>query len=97
MQDGRSVHLVEGSMLKPGICRGKNPKRLKAKHLSEVARREIVRLFEVHQSFDDVAQLMSMPGLTGKTVSEVLHLCQMRKPPASAQSAMPYVVGRRSA
>ena len=62
------------------------PRRLKAKHLAHSTRELIVRLFRSLESYDDVAREMDMPGLTGKTVCEVLDAWQMRMPPASARS-----------
>jgi hypothetical protein len=94
MESTTKPQLVDSVMLKAGFRR-KSPRRLKAKHLSEVARREIIRLFMSYESHDDVAREMDMPGLTGRTVSEVLDVYQMRKPPASeARLASPFVMRR---
>lgn len=72
-----------------GNSRLKFRKRLKAKHLSDSFRARIVSLFLVHESCDDVADVLrgEMPGLTGKTVLEVMVLERAGKPPALAAMA----------
>lgn len=84
-----NLQLVASNLLKAGKRR---VKRLKARHLSQIAQAEIVRLFAAHQSYDDVADKMDMPGLTGRTVSEVLHLAQLRKSPVAA--SLPFMARR---
>ncbi len=94
MDEQSKPQLVDPVLLKSGFRR-KTPRRLKAKHLSEVARREIVRLFMIHESHDDVAQEMDMAGLPGRTVSEVLDVYQIRKPPASEMRQSPFLMQQR--
>jgi hypothetical protein len=85
-----------------GKVRGRIPRRLKAKHLSLLTRAEIVRLFRAYESFDDVAQKVNLPGLTGRTVAEVLQASIMRMPPQpergmSNQSNQPLLLRRAAA
>ena len=76
---------------KPG---SRIPRRLKAKHLSEPTKRYIVERFEVLQSHDDVAREMEFPGLSGKTVSEVVDLFNVRRTVQSERRAAPLAFRR---
>lgn len=62
----------------------KHPKKLKARHLSELAKRIIVERYSSLMDFDEVAASMRIPGLTGKTVANVVtcFMLTTRKPPA---------------
>lgn len=71
-----------------GKVRGKVPRRLKAKHLALSTRQMIVRLFRTYESYEDVAREMNVAGLSGKTVSEVIHAEQLRIPPGREPMAM---------
>ena len=77
---GGKLYLLESVALKPGK---RSVKRLKARHLSALTKQIIIDKFAATESYDDVADAMQMPGLTGKTVSEVLHSMQLRKGPAT--------------
>jgi hypothetical protein len=62
----------------------KQPKKLKVRHLSELTKRIIVERYASLMDFDEVAVVMEIPGLTGKTVCNVIAsaILDTRKPPA---------------
>ena len=80
----------------------RSAKRLKARHLSALTKKIIVEKFAAMQCARDVADSMDIPGLTGTTVSDVLHSFTIRKQPGTAQTmfrevATPFLVVRRTA
>ncbi len=83
-----------------GGIAGKNgnklPRRLKARHLAQSTRELIVRLFASYESYDDVAREMGIPGLSGKTVSEVIHAWQIRPPAKERRAFEAHSVGFRT-
>jgi len=62
----------------------KQAKKLKVRHLSELTRRIIIERYTALMDFDEVAVAMQIPGLTGKTVANVITcgLLDTRKPPS---------------
>lgn len=76
----QNLQLVEATNSKVAK---KLPKTLKARHLAPETRATIVRLFQARLSYADVALEMNVPGLSGRTVSEVLHAEVFRRPPSS--------------
>jgi hypothetical protein len=62
----------------------KQPKKLKVRHLSELTKTIIIRRYHELMDFDEVAVAMNIPGLTGKTVANVVTcgLLDTRKPPS---------------
>lgn len=100
MPQQHSSETVDAKAVKAEKKPKKNYRKLKAGHLSESVIQKAVKEFRVHKSSTDAAESMKkeLPGFTGSTVSDsvLLYLLELRKPPASAQSSMPYVV-RRSA
>ena len=67
----------------------KQAKKLKVRHLSELTRRIILDRYLALMDFDEVAVAMELPGLTGKTVANVVTVAMLgtRKPPAREVSA----------
>jgi hypothetical protein len=63
----------------------KHPKKLKVRHLSELTKRIIIERYAGLMDCDEVASAMEIPGLTGRTVQNVLlaSMLPTRKPPAS--------------
>jgi hypothetical protein len=68
----------------------KHPKKLKVRHLSELTKRIILDRYSSLMDFDEVAVAMEIPGLTGKTVANVIATFTLptRKPPAQAVTVM---------
>lgn len=66
-----------------GSVTKKQPKKLKARHLSDLTKRIIVDRYSALGDFDEVAVAMGISGLTGKTVQNVITLALLpsRRPP----------------
>lgn len=94
-----AAQLVEDKREVSGKLRTKARKRLAAKHVPDKVRDRIVNLMYMHESSDRVADIVSredeFPGVTGKTVMEVLWLRTLPAPrPAQQQRAFAMAAGR---
>lgn len=84
--DTNKLHLVETTHAIP--VKQERRKRLAARHISVTMRLYIVSLFDRLESHDAVADELrrEFPGITGRTIAEVLDLHQIRKMPAMERS-----------